>query len=128
MCAPKHQTLPYIALHFTLTLCMHSTLHLNCLTVFLSMFQKNGSVSGQGRIDCHGILYFSLLLGKNKQEYVSRILTVQFIAQIRLHNVGVVKSDSNNRGTEIAKYYSYQAQICVEKKLFTILSRILTVI
>ena len=64
---------------------------LNCLTVFLSMFQKNGSVSGQGRMDCHGTLYFSLLLGKTKQEFLSPIMTVQFIAQIRLHNVGVVR-------------------------------------
>jgi len=38
-------------------------------------------------------------------------MTVQFIVQIVLRNVGVVKSDSKNREIEIAKYYFYQARI-----------------
>jgi hypothetical protein len=71
-------------------------------------------------MDCHGNLYCSLLVGENKYEFLPPIMTVLFIAQIVLHIVGVVKSDSKNRGTEIAKYYFYQAPIT--KNIFTILS------
>ena len=53
-------------------------------------------------MDCHGTWYCSLLVGENKHELLSPIMTAQFIAQITLHNVGVVKCDSKNRGTEIA--------------------------
>lgn len=55
-------------------------------------------------MDCHGTLYCSLLVGENKYEFLSPIMTVQFIAQLVLHNVVVVKSDIKNRGPEIAKY------------------------
>jgi hypothetical protein len=45
-------------------------------------------------MDCHGILYCSLLVGENKYEFLPPIMT----AQIVLHIVGVVKSDSKNMG------------------------------
>jgi len=62
-------------------------------------------------MDCRGTWYCSLLVEENKHELLSPIMTAQFIAQIVLHNVGVVKSDSKNRGTEITKYNFYKAQI-----------------
>ena len=70
-------------------------------------------MNGRGRISCHGTWYCSLLVGENKHELLSPLMTAQFFAQMVLHNVGVAENYSKNLGTEIEKYNFYKAQIRV---------------